>query len=193
MTKYSRIIGGIAASAVLAAGVLAGPANAQGALTEKLQAMVGALSVEQQAALLTLLNTMGGAPAAGGEAPAADAPAASLEETFLESVKLIKKAAVDEDIDAVMGMISEDFDHYQVGGKKELRDFIQNAIDMGYVSMYAEDIEILTDDVEFEKDGDTTVIYPVDVEGPFGSVTLEFVVKEENGKFLITTLDVSGI
>ncbi|MBI1320622.1 MAG: hypothetical protein GC168_16990 [Candidatus Hydrogenedens sp.] len=192
MKKVTGMICGAAAAAVMALAVLAVPAHAEGALTEKLQGMVSSLSDEQQAALLLLLNSMGGEKSAEAPAAAADA-GGSPEEQFKSAVKMIKQAAIDENVDAVMDLISDDFDHYQVGGKKELRDFIQNAIDMGYVSMYAKDIEILTDDTEFEKDGDEIVIYPVDVEGAFGTVTLEFVVKEEGGKYKITTLDISGI
>ena len=60
--------------------------------------------------------------------------------------------------------------------------------------IYAKDVKIITDDTEFEREGDTVTVYPVDVEGDFGSVTLEFEAQlEEDGAWRIIGLDISGI
>ncbi len=64
---------------------------------------------------------------------------------------------------------------------------------MGYIEMYADDTEVSTEDVEFEEDGENLIIYPVDVEGPWGSATLEFVAKLEGGAWKIVGVDASGI
>lgn len=180
--------------AVCAAAALVVPAQAEeGGLTATLQAKVAEMSTAQQEALLTLLDGMGGAAAAKTE-ETKEAKAGDPKEAFLGAVKNIKKWAADEDLDALMAIFSEDFEHYEVGGKEDLRGFLKSAIDMGYISMYADDTEILTDDTEVEMDGeDKATFYPVDVEGPFGSATLEFEAKLEDGVWRITSLDISGV
>lgn len=185
-----RIVFAIALAATVAASVFVLPVQAEsGALTAALQAKVAKLSPAQQEALLTLIDGMGGAGAGEAEAKASDP-----KDAFLGAIGNIKKWAADEDLDSLMSIISEDFEHYEVGGKEELRDFLQSAIDMGYVSMYADDTEILTDDTEIEMDGeDTAIFYPIDVEGPFGAATLEFEAKLEDGTWRIVTLDISGV
>ena len=97
------------------------------------------------------------------------------------------------DLDAVMAIVSEEFEHPEVGGKEDLKDFLQNAIDMGYIETYAEDVEFDFSDAELEQDGDEISVYPVALSSAMGSVTLEFVAKWENGKWMITTLEVEGV
>jgi len=195
MKKIALWISGVAVVAAVA-----GTAVAQAPLTDTLKEKVAAMSPAQQEALLGLIEAISGgeaAPAVAAADSAIDALDPNDESTWMpalqESISIIKQAAKDEDVDAVMGLIHDDFEHYQVGGKEDLRDFLQNAIDMGYVSMYAEDIEIYTDDTEFEEDGEEVIIYPIDVELPIASVTLEFVVAPAGDTYKIVTLDVSGI
>jgi len=184
------LVGIICVAAILAAGVIfPQPVSAEeGGFTAKLQAAVADLTVEQQAALYLLLTQL--TEDSADAAPAVLTP----EESFKQSLATMQEAIKTEDLDAVMGLISADFEFYEVGDKDGLREFIENAIDMGYVETYAADIEIITDDTEFERDGDTVTVYPVDVEGDFGSVTLEFEAQlEEDGAWRIIGLDISGI
>ncbi len=190
MRKMYVVLGSVACVvAVLMAGAFFPQAVSaeEAGLTAKLQAQVAALSMEQQAALYLLLTEL----AEGSDAaPAVLAPKVAFEKAMATFMKAVET----EDLDAVMGLISEDFDFYEVGDKAALRDFLEGAVDMGYVEMYADDIEIITDDAEFEREGDEVTVYPVDVEGAFGSVTIEFVAQlEEDGVWRITGLDISGI
>ena len=187
MTKM-RIITGLALTALMAATFIVPAQAEEGGLTATLQAKVATLSAAQQEALLTLIDGMGGGEKAAGE------QSGDPKEAFLGAIKNIKTWAAEEDLDSLMAMISDDFEHYEVGGKAELREFLQGAIDMGYVSMYADHTEILTDDTEIEMDGeDTAIFYPIDVEGPFGAATLEFEAKLEDGVWRIVTLDIAGV
>ena len=159
-------------------------------LTETLQALVADLTMEQQAALYLLLTELTEPSAKAAEAKAEPSP----QETFKEALAVILKAAKEEDLDTVMNMISDDFELYEVGDKEALRGFLKDAIDMGYVEMYAGDIEVKVDDAEFKRDGNKVAIYPVVVEGSFGSVTIELQAQlEEDGVWRITGLDISGM
>ncbi|MFP4501695.1 MAG: hypothetical protein ACLFTT_11895 [Candidatus Hydrogenedentota bacterium] len=189
MTKLHKTVTVVlAATCMVAVGVLwAAPAHAAGdAVADKLHAMVDELNSEQQAALLLLLSslTAGEAPASMEKEPAD--PAAAFD-SYLEK---FMKAAKDEDIDALLGMVSEDFSHPEVGDKADLRDFLQNIIDMGYVAMYADEIEFYTEDAEFEQNGDEVIIYPLDVQTPMGDATIELVAVWEDGMYKISTADI---
>jgi len=186
-----KAIAWMAAGAVVA---FAGIAQAEGPLTAQLNEKISKLNAEQQAALLLLLNTTTGGDAAAAPAAAAAAPAAADPKTaLLDGVKNVLAAAKKEDLDSVMAMISEDFEHPQLGDKAALKEFLQGAIDMGYIEMYADDTEVSTEDAEFEQDGEEMIIYPIDVEGPWGSATLELTAKQEGGVWKIVSADVSGV
>lgn len=164
-------------------------------ITKKLQDRIATLSTEQQAALLLLLNQLGGGDGEAAAAPAAEAaPAAtekSVEELAKEGVQSWVDAAKKGDIDGMMSFVSEDFEHYEYGDKAGLRDFLQQAQDMGYL----EDLSASMEDTEIENEDDGTVIlYPVDIEGMFGALTFEFVLKkEDDGKYRMVGMDVSGL
>ena len=188
-----KAIAWMVAGAVVA---FAGIAQAEGPLTAQLNEKIAKLTAEQQAALLLLLNTTtGGDAAAAAPAAAAAAPAAAADPkaALMDGLKNVLAAAKKEDLDSVMSMISEDFEHPQLGDKAGLKEFLQGAIDMGYIEMYADDTEVSTEDVEFEQDGEELIIYPIDVEGPWGSATLEFTAKQEGGAWKIVSVDASGV
>jgi hypothetical protein len=156
-----------------------------GDLTSELQAMVADLSTEQQSALLLLLSELRGGASGGGE----ETPEAALK----SNIAKLLTAAKDNNLDGIMAMVSDDFDYYQVGDKEALRGFIQGAMDAGYIEMYIDDVEVNTDDAEIEQDGDEYTIYPIEISGPFGSITVEIVAVKEGGTFKVTTLDIYGI
>ena len=105
----------------------------------------------------------------------------------------VKEVLKAEDLDAIMAMISDDFEFSEVGGKEELRDFLQSAFDMGYIEMYADETEIKTDKTEIEVEGDKATVYPIDVEGSWGSVTVEIEAKREGDAWRIVDLYIEGI
>jgi len=42
-------------------------------------------------------------------------------------------------------------------------------------------------------DGEKAVVYPVDIVGSFGTVTLELVGETRDGQYMLTTIDAFGI
>ena len=168
---------------LLIGGTVAADTAGTNSVEAKLHAMVDQLTPEQQAALYLLLSQL--TVDSGQTAAAAADPLAVAKEKLAD----FAKAASAGDVDAMMANISEKFEHYQFGDKEGLHDFLQNAADMGYL----DDLKIKLDEAELEMDGDTAIIYPVEVEGSFGTGVFEFQAKEEDGKWMIVGLDVSGI
>ena len=141
MKKFILATGMAIALAVM---TVATPAFAQDDITKKLQDRVAGLSTEQQAALLLLLNQLGGA----GEAAAPAAAEKSLDELAKEGVQAWVDNAGKGDIDGMMSWVSEDFEHYEYGDKAGLQDFLQQALDMGYL----EELEASMEDTEIEQE-----------------------------------------
>jgi len=88
-------------------------------------------------------------------------------------------AAVEaQDLDKLMTFFSDDFSNYQLGDKEAVRDFIENAKQMGYF----DDLEIDLTERVTTITGDKASGGPVILRGSFGSVSLMFEgVKEEDG------------
>ncbi len=118
------------------------------------------------------------------------ATGASPEEAVAAQLEAFKQAMLAEDIDAIMATYSDDFEHYEWGDKEGARDFMQQAIDMGYT----EGMEVITEDAEIVlQDDGSAQVYPVDLSGAFGTVTLELTFADKDGEWLITGLDATGI
>jgi len=135
---------------------------------------------------------MAGTAACPMAAPAcAAAPAASVkpEDAIMERVMLFLNKLAEKDLDGAMAAVADDFEHYDFKTKADLRAFLDDAIATGYL----DDIEIKTDDTEIKIDGNKATVYPVDIEGMFGTVTLELVGELRDGKYMLTTLDAFGI
>ena len=154
----------------------------------QLYLLVSDLDAAKAALIAELTGATAEAPAAVETCPEEELtenPAEALLE--LTSLFLGKLAA--KDLDQALSAISEKFEHYEYGDKEELKFFLDQAILMGYL----DDLKIVTDDTEVKIEGDKAVIYPIDVEGLFGSFTLELTAEKENGKWMVTSLDVFGI
>ena len=131
------------------------------------------------------------AAAAPAEAPAA-APAAEAvkpEDAVLAKTKEFMSKVAAKDLDGAMVAVSDKFEHYEYGSKDELKSFLEEAKASGYL----DDFKVSTDDTEIKIEGDKAVVYPVDVEGLFGSFTLELTCTKEGDTWMLTTMDIFGI
>ncbi len=126
---------------------------------------------------------------AGKKAAAVAEEAASPADQALDVAKGWGAALAEQDLDKIMSFFAEDFEHYEYGDKLGIRDFIGQAIDMGYL----EDLEVYTDDAEAEVDDDEVIVYPIEIMGAFGSVTFELIFAEKDGEMMIVGMDASGI
>lgn len=129
------------------------------------------------------------APVEAAPAEAAPAEAAPTAETLLNLAKEFLGKVAAKDLDGAMAGVSENFEHYEYGKKEELKSFLEEAKQSGFL----DDLKVITDDTEVKIEGDKAVLYPIDVEGFFGSFTLELTCQKEGDKWLVTTMDIFGI
>ena len=130
------------------------------------------------------------APAVEEEAPAEEeAPVEDVEAVIMDSATAFLQKIADKDIDGALNAVSEDFEHYEYGSKEELKSFLDEA----KLSGFLDDVKVVTDDTEITLDDEEAVLYPVDIEGFFGSITLEVTCKKEGDNWMITSMDGFGI
>ncbi len=95
-----------------------------------------------------------------------------------------KAAAEKQDLDAQMALFSENFEGEQ-GGKAELKQFMLEAKDMGYL----DDMAVIVDDVELKIEGTTATAYPLTVETAMGEATIGLELTKEAGGWMITGME----
>ena len=166
----------LAAGATFAGGALV---NAQDSVESELSTAITKLSPEQKAALLVLVNGI----------VQATGPQESPEEGAMKTVKAYVKAAEDADVEGLMAQISDNFSHYEVGDKAALRGFVDQVKTEGML----EDITGNTAEAKSEIEGEIVSVYPVELEGIFGTVTYEFKLKKEGESWKIVGFDMTGV
>jgi len=113
----------------------------------------------------------------------------SPEQAVQAKVEAWAAAMVAQDLDGMMALFSNDFEHYEWGDKEGAKEFMSEAIDMGYL----EDIEISLDDMTLEVDDDEVIAYPIELSASFGSATITLTFIKEDYGYLISGLDVEGV
>ena len=166
----------LAAGAVFAGGTLV---NAQDSVDTELSTAITKLNPEQKAALLVLVNSI----------VQAATPQESPEDGAMKTVKAYVKAAEDADVEGLMAQISDSFNHYEVGDKAALRGFVDQVKTEGML----EDITGNTEEAKTKVEGDIVTVYPVELEGIFGTVTYEFKLKKEGDTWKIVGFDMAGV
>lgn len=111
------------------------------------------------------------------------------EEQIKGLVEGWKAAMVAQDIEKIMVAFSEKFTHYEAPDKAAMKDFIQSAIDMGYL----EDAEINLDEMQVTIEGTTATVYPLSLSSAAGEVTLELTLTKEESGWHITGMDIEGL
>lgn len=124
-------------------------------------------------------------PATAGDAAAAASP----EEMIMTGVEEFTGMLAGGDIAGAMEAVDPEFSHYEYGDREGLQMFLEQAKEMGYL----DGLEISLEDAEVEVEGEKATVYPVDIEGNFGSATLEFTLGAKDGTWVMTGLDVYGI
>ena len=96
-------------------------------------------------------------------------------------------AILAQDLDKLLTYYSDDFSHYEFGDKAGLKEFLEGAKDMGYL----DDIEVSMEQATTTIEGDTATIYPVIIDGPFGSTEIEFTSKKEGDTWKVIGMDIA--
>lgn len=87
-----------------------------------------------------------------------------------------------QDIDAMVSNYSDDFESDQGGGVPEMKEFLQGAQEQGFL----DGIEIDQSGTEIKVEGDKATAGPIDLEGAFGALTLEFELGKRDGQWKVT-------
>ena len=97
------------------------------------------------------------------------------------------KAALEaHDVDKLMTAYSEDFEGRGGAGKEQVREFLQGAIDQGYL----DGAEISLEDAETTIDGGTASVGPVVLSSDRGAMEIELkLIKESDGAWRIVGSD----
>ncbi|MBW7864949.1 MAG: hypothetical protein H3C30_11125 [Candidatus Hydrogenedentes bacterium] len=113
----------------------------------------------------------------------------SPEDLIKEQLMGWKAAMEAQDVDKIMANFSDNFKHYDWKDKAGAKDFIADAKDMGYL----EGIEVLLDDMEIKVEGDKATVYPIDISGAFGSLSMELSLAKEGDTWMVVGLDAAGL
>jgi ketosteroid isomerase-like protein len=106
------------------------------------------------------------------------------EELIRAVIEKWKAAAVAQDIDAQMTLLSESFQGSQ-GSKAETRGFMLQVKEMGYL----EDTEVLLEEAEITIEGDAATAYPIGIETAMGTATVELRLTREAAGWAITGMN----
>ena len=87
----------------------------------------------------------------------------------------------DQDIEKMMSSYSEDFESDQGGDLAATKDFLTSAKEGGLL----DGLEVDQSAMETTITGDTAEVGPVDLEGSFGSMTLEFDLEKRDGTWVV--------
>ena len=98
------------------------------------------------------------------------------DEELIASTVADYKAGLEEgDIDKFLATHSDEFDNPEMGDKEALAEFVGGAMEQGFL----DDLEIIIEDAETVIEGETATVAPVELEGSFGGMSMELMLKKE--------------
>jgi ketosteroid isomerase-like protein len=115
----------------------------------------------------------------GCQIPVGGAP--SDEELIRATIIEWKAANIDKDIDRLMATISEDFVSFDGGGKESMRDFLNGAVNDGFMDNFRIDIK----DAKIQIKGNKATFGPVEMTSDMGPFVFNHILQKDNGKWLI--------
>jgi hypothetical protein len=87
-----------------------------------------------------------------------------------------------QDIDTMVMNYADTFESDQGGGVAETKEFLVGAKEQGFL----DGIEVDTSSMEIAVDGSKASAKPIDLEGAFGALTLEFELEKIDGAWKVT-------
>ena len=112
--------------------------------------------------------------------PANDGP--SDEELVTAVVTSIADSLKAGDIDNMISHFSDDFSSDEGGSKEATKEFLNGAKAAGYLDGIEVDISSMK--VEVEKGGEKAAAGPIDLEGAFGALSLDYDLEKRDGKWI---------
>ena len=138
----------------------------------------------KKTAISVLMVAVLGAVWAGGCASAPKGP--TDEEVIQKLIGDWKAAAVAKDLDKMLAGYSDAFQHPEWGDKAGLKNFLKEALDMGYL----ENAQVNTEKMQVKIEKDTATAYPIQLKAAFGSATIELNLKKEAKGWAVTGMTV---
>ncbi|MBI2431714.1 MAG: hypothetical protein HYV26_02455 [Candidatus Hydrogenedentes bacterium] len=111
------------------------------------------------------------------------------EEQVSAAVTKWKDGVLSKDVPTMMVSYSEHFTHPELGDKAGVQSYLDEAKAAGYL----EGIEVDTTRAKIEVDGEKAVVYPIDINGSFGSIVYELSFTKEGDAWMITGTSASGV
>lgn len=105
----------------------------------------------------------------------------SPEEQVRAQLSTWRDGLMAKDLDLLMSVYSEDFTSDQGGTKSDLRNFVQGAIDAGYI----DNAEVRLDNTIVTVEGDKAIASPVQLVGPMGGMDLKLEFAQEAEGWMI--------
>jgi hypothetical protein len=130
-------------------------------------------------------KTSGGAAktSTGGAAPAKTAAKAPTDQEMIQKMMIDVMAALTaKDIDKMVSYYADDF-HSDNGDKAATVAFLNGAKDQGFL----DGIVVKTDAMKIDVQGETAKVGPVNLEGAFGALGLNFDLAKRAGKWLVVS------
>mgnify|MGYP001764852054 CR=1 FL=1 len=87
-----------------------------------------------------------------------------------------------QDIEGMTANYAEDFKSDQGGGKAEMVEFLKGAKEQGFL----DGIKVDSSKLVIAVDGAKATAKPINLEGAFGALTIEFNLEKRDGKWLVT-------
>ncbi|MFP6583060.1 MAG: hypothetical protein VCD00_10975 [Candidatus Hydrogenedentota bacterium] len=106
---------------------------------------------------------------------------ASDEDVVNGIVAEMMAALAGQDIDKMVSFYSEDFESDQGGDRDATREFLAGAKEQGFL----DGIEVDQSSSETSIEGDKASVGPIDLEGAFGALTLEFDLEKRDGSWIV--------
>jgi ketosteroid isomerase-like protein len=94
-----------------------------------------------------------------------------------------------ESIDDIVATWSEDYSDAEGANRDESRSSLERFIERGYLG-YA---KVSMEDAQIQIDGDTAIVYPIELSCEMGEGTIELTLAKEANGWLLTSLSVSGM
>ncbi len=111
------------------------------------------------------------------------------EQQIKAKIDAWKVALVAKDLKGVMANFSDKFENDEWGDKAGAERFIGDAIDAGYL----DGVEIADKDAKTKIEGEKATVYPIDLSGSFGSITLELQLAKEKAGWMVVGVEASGL
>jgi len=121
------------------------------------------------------------------------------EELVMQQVQALIDDLFAGNVDNLLSYVSEDFYHYEAGDKASLADHLEQGKQMGYTEnvpgwLEEHEAEVNLDQAVVTVDGNKATVYPIEISGDLGSVTVELgYQKDADGVWRIVEADVEGV